>query len=129
MSLEFWHIGIVVASIEDAKAELTRALGVESTETVEATAGEWTYRGAMSKHGPPYFELMHGAPGSPWDASAGSRLDHLAYWVDDLEQSQGQLEAAGIPVEVRGRDLGLPMSNRRSPRTELRLELVGGFRA
>jgi hypothetical protein len=90
------QIGIVVRTLDEAKDELTRALGVELAPTREHEAGEWTCRTCMSIRGPPHFELCEGSPGSPWDASNGSRLDHIAHFVDDLDENRHELEAQGI---------------------------------
>ena len=62
------------------------------------------------REGPPYFELIHGAPGTEWDGGQGSRLHHLAYWVPDVGEARRQLEERGAPVVVDGEARGLSVN-------------------
>jgi hypothetical protein len=116
----FWQVGIVVGDIDAAQRELSLALGVEWGEVVEAQQDGSSYRISISKQGPPYLELLQGSPGSPWDASSGSRLDHISYFVDDIGEHVDRLEAAGIATEFRG-ELA-PMAYNRAPASGVRLE-------
>lgn len=120
MAAPFWQVGIVVRDIEAAQGELARALGIDWGEIVDAQQGEWSYRISISKQGPPYLELLEGPPGSPWDASAGSRLDHISYFVDEIGEHVARLEAAGCVTEYRG--ALAPMAYSRAPISGVRLE-------
>ncbi len=58
----------------------------------------------------PPIELWEGPPGSPWHVPPGTmRLDHLAYWGEDMEAQATQLETLGYHLEltpvVDGHDL------------------------
>jgi len=37
--------------------------------------------------------------GSPWDATAGSRMDHIGYWSSDLNADKRRLVERGAPME------------------------------
>ncbi|MGR7001822.1 VOC family protein [Yinghuangia aomiensis] len=58
--------------------------------------------------GPPFIELIEGAPGSPWDASQGARFDHLGYWSRDVARGSRRLAEEGMPVEFSGCPYGRP---------------------
>ena len=114
-----FHVGIVVADLEAALDELAQVAGIEFRDLGRPQVGGWTIRVAYSVDGPPHLELIEGPPGSPWDASAGARLDHLGFWVDDLAGERARLEALGMQA-----DLALEtFAYLRGPATHLRLEL------
>ena len=119
----FWQVGLVVQNIEEAQEELTRALGVEWCEIAELS-NEWDYRLVLSRQGPPYIELLEGPPGSPWDATQGSRMDHFAIWTDDVAAERRRLEAAGLPVDWDGQALGRPVNYHSAPQCGIRIETV-----
>ncbi|MGK4593698.1 hypothetical protein [Amycolatopsis sp. w19] len=58
----------------------TRTLGVTWSPVRAGTLGDWDYDIVFSTGGPPFFEVIHGPAGSPWDATDGSRFDHIGYW-------------------------------------------------
>lgn len=95
----FYHLGFVVADIERAMSDMTHALGVRWRAAPDGQLGQWEYRIAFSTEGPPFFEVIQGPVGSPWDATAGSRLDHIGYWSEDLSTDQEWLAQAGAPVD------------------------------
>jgi Glyoxalase/Bleomycin resistance protein/Dioxygenase superfamily len=120
----FWQVGIVVADIERSMAELTRALGVDWGPLVERELEGWRILVVFSREGPPYLELLQGSPGSPWDAAAGSRLDHLGYWTGDLAAERERLEGSGMPVVIDGEALGGHWNYHRLPETNMRVEPI-----
>lgn len=122
----YYHLGFVVADIEAAARELTEALGVAWGEIRDRRLGEWDYRIVFSVDGPPFLELLEGPPGSPWDASAGSRLDHLGYWAADLDADQQALAERGAPLDFDGTALGRPFTYHRLDAVGVRAELVDG---
>lgn len=74
----------------------------------------------FSVQGPPFFEVIHGPPGSPWDATAGSRFDHLGYWSGDLDADKQRLAERGAAVEFDG----WSFAYHRLDHVGLRVELV-----
>lgn len=120
----FFQVGVLVQDIEAARAELERALGVEWSEIVEREIGEWRIRVCFVKQGPPYLELLEGPPGSPWDSSAGSRIDHIGYWTPDLAAEKQRLDEAGLALEVDGSTLGGVFTYHRGRESGLRVELI-----
>ena len=72
-----FHAGIVVRDLGLAMEELSQAAGLEWIDLGTHTIGGWTIHVVYSVDGPPHIELIEGPPGSPWDATDGSRLDHL----------------------------------------------------
>ena len=105
----FFHVGVVVADIEAAMAELGEAMGVEWSGPIERDVGEWVVRAAFARTPPPYLELIEGQPGSVWDATSGAGIHHLSYWSDDLDSASSSLETAGMPLEF---DIGVARYHR-----------------
>jgi hypothetical protein len=124
MSGAFWQVGIVVDDIERAQDELTRALGVTWTRTLDLRLGDWEYRLCLSNEGPPYLELLEGPPGSPWDGADGSRIDHLGYWTEDIAGERHRLEDAGVPVAYDGETAGLRFNYHDLPLSGIRIEPI-----
>ncbi|CAL9286711.1 VOC family protein [Streptomyces sp. SudanB182_2057] len=104
----FYHVCFVVPDIERAMSDLTRSTGARWSVILEDSLGEWDYRLAFTKGGPPYIELVQGPPGSPWDSSLGARFHHLGCWTDDVTKSSARLSEAGFPQEFSACPLGRP---------------------
>lgn len=121
---DFYHLCFVVQDIERAVGDLTRALGVTWSAVRDGQLGEWNYRIVFSVEGPPFFEVIQGPPGSPWDATAGSRFDHLGYWSDDVGADKHRLAGRGAPVEFDACPYGRSFSYHRLDSLGLRVELV-----
>ena len=120
-----WQIGIVVADVAAAKAELEEALHLQFREPVTYGFHDWRTRIALARQGPPYLELLEGQPGSPWDGHTGSRLDHVSYWVEDIGAESERLEREGFPVFIDGVSAGGAVNFHLLPATRLRLEPAG----
>lgn len=122
---ELYHIGFLVRDMAAAREELGAILGVDFHPIGTGLAGEWLVEGCWSIQGPPYIELLLGPPGSPWNIAEGSRLDHIAYVVDDLAEGRAKLEALGVAVELDGVNvMGHQMYYHRAPHSGLRVEIV-----
>jgi hypothetical protein len=117
----FFQVGVLVQDIDAARDELSRALGIVWSEVVERTNGDWQIRVCFSKEGPPYLELIEGPPGSPWDSSGGSRIDHIGYWTPDIDEHKRRLEQEGLELETDGSPLFTYQTGRASG---LRVELL-----
>ena len=98
----FFQVGVIVEDIEAAMDELTRAQNVKWGKLMNRRLGEWKFKRVFSLDGPPYIELIEGPPGSPWDSSKGSRIDHLQWWTSDMEGDTRRMEAAGVPIDTDG---------------------------
>lgn len=128
-----YHMGVVVADIQRAIAELSQQLGIDFEAPFSVSVGA-DYKGVFGQHavtvsygrqGPPYLELLQGAPGGIWAIEDGPRMHHLGVWVEDLGNEVRRLEAAGMRTEMLGKDAdGNPrlfayMSNAHGVRVEL----------
>jgi hypothetical protein len=119
-----FQVGILVEDLDAAREELGRAIGVTWGEIVERQNGEWKIRVCFALEGPPYLELIEGPAGSPWEATGGSRIDHIGCWTPDIEASKQQLAADGFALELDGSKYGGKFSYHRGPRSGLRVELL-----
>lgn len=119
----FYHLCFVVQDLDRATADLTSTLGVAWSRVRDGRLGPWDYRIVFSADGPPFFEVIEGPPGSPWDATAGSRFDHLGYWSEDIPVDKQRLADRVAPLEFDScpydRSLHLPPTRqpRHPPRT------------
>jgi len=121
-----WQIGLVVDDLEAAAAELGSVLGLEFEEPIAQSPGGNDIRVTLSRTGLPYFELIEGAAAGPWDGHTGSRLDHLAYFADDLAAERERLVAEGFPVIIDGAAMGIAGTYHLLPRTNVRIQPVDG---
>jgi uncharacterized protein (TIGR02246 family) len=120
----YYHLCFVVQDIEAASREMTQTLGVAWRTVRDGRLGDWDYRIVFSVDGPPFIELVEGPPGSPWDAGAGSRFDHLGYWVDDIDVDKHALADRGAPLDFDATTLGRPFAYHRLDSVGARVELV-----
>lgn len=97
-----FQVGFVVADIDAAMEELQKAQDVRWGKVVERQFKHWKFKRVFSLDGPPYIELVQGPPGSPWDASKGSRIDHLQWWTEDMASDTKRMEAAGVTIDTDG---------------------------
>ncbi|ORT56768.1 VOC family protein [Streptomyces sp. CB03238] len=124
----FYHVCFAVPDLERAMLDFTRSAGVEWSDPLSDRLGEWDYRIVFTTGGPPFIELIEGPPGSPWDASAGARFDHLGFWSSDVRQGSRRLEEAGLPVDFSGCPHGRPFVYHRVDSIGARVELVDAGR-
>ncbi|WP_199432397.1 VOC family protein [Qaidamihabitans albus] len=120
----FYHLCFVVQGLERAQRDLSGTLGVTWSAIREGTLGEWDYRIVFSTEGPPFFELITGPEGSPWDASAGSRFDHIGYWSGNIGEDKDRLAERGAPVEFDSCPYGRSFTYHRIDSIGARVELV-----
>ena len=67
----YFHVGLVVADIEAAMAQLGPALGLTFNEPHTSVYGGETIHVAYARQGPPYYELVEGSPGGRWNTERG----------------------------------------------------------
>jgi hypothetical protein len=101
----FFQAGVIVPHLETAARELTAILGLDWLDVVETDMGEGPIRVCLSQQGPPFIELIEGPPGSAWDGTKGARIDHLAYWAEDLDAAAQHAIDNGAPLEVEYRPI------------------------
>lgn len=96
---DYYHLCFVVRDIKQAITDLARVLGVTWSPVRDGQLGDWDYRIVFSTQGPPFFEVIQGPPGSPWDATSGPRMDHIGYWSSDLASDKHRLAERGASME------------------------------
>lgn len=119
-----YHLCFAVPDLDLATADLSRTVGTTWSSVREGRLGDWDFRIVFSREGPPFFEVIEGAPGSPWDASEGARFDHLGYWSDDLPTHKALLDEAGAPVDFDACPYGGRFTYHRLDSIGARIELV-----
>jgi catechol 2,3-dioxygenase-like lactoylglutathione lyase family enzyme len=123
--MKLFHIALVVPDLDRTMRDLSRTLDLHWREPTERESGSPFPRTVFSVEGPPFYELLQGPSGGPWDGSDGPRFDHVGYWSDDLEADKRRLAHQGVEVEVDGATLmGTPFGYFRDPANGLRFELV-----
>ncbi|MBF6173728.1 VOC family protein [Nocardia blacklockiae] len=120
----FYHLCFVVQDIRRATEDLTRVLGVRWSPIRTGKLGEWEYSIVFSADGPPFFEVIQGDPGSPWDATDGSRFDHIGYWSEDVATDKHRLAERGAPIEFDSCPYGRSFTYHRIESIGARVELV-----
>ncbi|BBG02906.1 MULTISPECIES: VOC family protein [Pseudonocardia] len=122
---DFYHLCFAVRSIEVATGELTAALGVRWNPVRDGSLGDWAYRIVFSTAGPPFFEVIEGPPGSPWDITqTGPRFDHIGYWSADVARDRDRLSDRGAPVDFDSCPYGRSFTYHRLAGIGARVELV-----
>jgi hypothetical protein len=124
----YYHVGLVVADLEVAMAQLGPALGLTFNEPHTSVYGGETIHVTYARQGPPYYELIQGSAGGRWNTEHGSKMDHVGYFSTDLDADVATLEAAGLPVDIDGREYGSFFTYHRSSSTGMRVELIAGDR-
>ncbi len=104
--------------------DLSRSVGVEWSTAKADAIGPWEYRMAFSRTGPPYFELIEGPAGSPWDSTLGARCDHIGFWTESVGESSERLVGEGLPIEFSGCPNGRPYTYHRVKSLGVRLEMM-----
>lgn len=69
-------------------------------------------------------KVIEGPAGSPWDATAGPRCDHLGYWSEDIAVDKQRLAERGAPLEFDSCPYGRSFTYHRLDSLGTRLELV-----
>ena len=103
------HVGIVVADLEAAKADLAATTGHCWVDTLDGEIDvliderrrSIRTRIAWSVQGPCHLELIEAVPDTLWPVRDTIEIHHIGYWVDDLDRTSRQLERRGMPLEVR----------------------------
>lgn len=119
MTVELFHTGIRVPSLDAAMSELGGALGLTWAVPNEVPAQPvWTpdlgsrevrLRFTYSVEGEHHVELLESEPGSPWFGDDLPGSHHVGRWVDDVVESTDRLVADGwrLAIAHRSPDDGL----------------------
>jgi catechol 2,3-dioxygenase-like lactoylglutathione lyase family enzyme len=108
---EIAHVCYVVNDLESAVERYSALYGTRWTEIVHVD-DEWVAplsaagvervrgRGIWAIDTSPPIELFEGPEGSPWYVPPDrERLDHVAYWAEDLDRQSQLLREAGYRLE------------------------------
>lgn len=120
----YFHVCCIVPNLEHAMEELTTAIGVSWQPIRDRESGELRWRLVYSAEGPPFIELVEGAPGTPWDATGGARLHHFGRFTDDLDSGIAEIEQAGGQIETDGREISGRWAYVRAPSSGALIELI-----
>ncbi len=112
MNANHYHVGIVVADIEAARARLSDMLGVtwgpvlrlDTTDYRDATGADLELPTTMCySTGDPCLELIEEVPGSLWVRNEHSNLHHVGFWSERFAADSAALSGAGCPLQLCGR--------------------------
>jgi catechol 2,3-dioxygenase-like lactoylglutathione lyase family enzyme len=105
------HVCFAVNDLERAVERYSVLFGARWTPIVQVD-DEWVAplspeglervrgRGIWALDPAPPVELFEGAEGSPWFVPpSGDRLDHVAYWAEDLDRQAQLLQQTGYRLE------------------------------
>jgi Glyoxalase/Bleomycin resistance protein/Dioxygenase superfamily len=111
-----YQLGLVVKSVEESSAQL-ETQGIGPFFIMDGPAKMWRERGEerhfRGKMGLAFYrgvqlELLEPGEGSDFyrqslDPSGGLTIQHLGFWVSDIEAWSNRLIASGSPVWIRGK--------------------------
>jgi predicted enzyme related to lactoylglutathione lyase len=120
----YFHVCCIVPDLESAMEELSTALGIRWNAIRERESGEMRWRVLYSVEGPPFIELVEGAPGAPWHTADEPRLHHFGRFTEDLEAGIRDIEQAGGQIETDGREISGRWAYVRAPRSGALIELI-----
>ena len=107
-----YHVGIVVADLAPAQAQLTAQLGVTWGPVLDLTGHEIRDGAGADLVVPtrfcysveePRLELLEEVPGTVWSRNEHSNLHHIGFWSDDLPGDSDRLAGSGCPLQICGR--------------------------
>ena len=107
-----YHVGIVVAGLPEAQAQLTEQLGIRWGPVVHFDAAEYRDADGRDQTLPttfcysqddPHIELIEELPGSIWVRNEHSNLHHIGFWSDDVSLDGERLSGSGCPMQFCGR--------------------------
>jgi hypothetical protein len=107
---EYFHVGIVVPDLVAAQTRLTELLGTvwgpileNDIEVRDGDGNELVLPNRICySTTPPYIELIHETPTSPWVCNEHSNLHHLGFFSSALAAESDRLVAARCPLEIMG---------------------------
>jgi hypothetical protein len=105
-----FHVGYIVADVDAAMAELSRATGVTwhppQVFALDIMVGDqrlaFDTRFTYSVEGPVQVEVAEGPAGTLWDADMHGGPNHNGYWTDELVADVDALVAGGGELVFAG---------------------------
>jgi Glyoxalase/Bleomycin resistance protein/Dioxygenase superfamily len=106
---EFFHVGIRVADIEAAMAEIGSTMGVTWASVQDREMSVWMPGQGMvnlqlaltySVEGPVHLELLQGPKGSIWDGNDAPGAHHFGVWSGDVKGDTEKALAEGWTLEL-----------------------------
>jgi catechol 2,3-dioxygenase-like lactoylglutathione lyase family enzyme len=105
---ELFHVGVVVPDLDAARARFTELLGARwgpvlenDIEIRDADGNDLVVPNRICySTEPPYFELIHEVPNTPWVCNEHSNLHHVGFFSDALAADSDGLRAAACPREL-----------------------------
>ncbi len=110
--VDHYHVGIVVADIEAARARLTEMLGVtwgpvlhlDATQVRDGSGSDLDLPSTICySTGHPSLEVIEEVPGTVWVRNEQSNLHHIGFWSDALPSDSAGLAGIGCPLQLGGR--------------------------
>jgi hypothetical protein len=128
---EMYHTCLVVERVEAAMEDLgalhpggwAKLQEAEILMNRQGSVETANARFSYSMGEGPHLELVERVPGTVWDVEPGS-LHHTGYWVSDLGEAAGHLEARGWVCEVSGGATDRPIFTYHVSPAGARVELV-----
>jgi hypothetical protein len=108
----FFHVGVVVPSLEAARAHLRETLDIVWGPIVDIDIAKRDADGhnlvlplrVCYSVEAPRIELIEELPGSVWECNEYSNLHHIGFWSDSLVADVEALVAGRCPLQLSGRD-------------------------
>lgn len=105
-----FHVGYMVADVDEAMERLSAATGVTwhppQIFAIDITIGNervaFDARFTYSVEGPVHLEVAEGPAGTLWDADLYGGPNHNGYWTDNLAGDVDALTAAGGELVFAG---------------------------
>jgi len=109
MTLRFGYTGVRVRDLDESVRFYTELLGMEVVEPAQATPPTQGRVATLRSPGSSQLlELNWYEPDTRFgtEYQHGEELDHLAFECDDVDRTVRELEAQGVKVRVRPREIG-----------------------
>jgi catechol 2,3-dioxygenase-like lactoylglutathione lyase family enzyme len=106
----YFHIGILVKDIEQARARFSEVLGLTFTPVQRISSQVWEEGRGMvqmesalcySEQGPPYYELVEASGDGVLNLAQGEGLHHIGLYEADVEARLEELARLGLKAEMR----------------------------
>jgi hypothetical protein len=96
------HLGQIVEDLDAAMGRYTDEFGVVWASTVSYGRGRHRSRFTCGRVAGVLIELIEEVPGSIWSSERGAPIHHIAYWTDNLVETQQELQNQGLTLEAAG---------------------------
>ncbi|UCH03164.1 MAG: VOC family protein [Candidatus Bathyarchaeota archaeon] len=106
MKAKFVYVGIRVTDLQKSIEFYTKLLGMKVTNRRKFVHWDGEIVNLESENGNVYLELNYYEPGSRFDTEylVGEGLDHLAFTVENLDQTLEEARSLGYPIVLELKD-------------------------